>query len=115
MGINGGKYKRGGEKRIKHTPPPFVLKHKGKFKSFVFIMNLKSVPPLNNMDGLNSRLRLAEICRRAGICPSRLSQCRRNLQGKQISEGELKALAGQMRKLAEELNEAAKKVEGGES
>lgn len=75
-------------------------------------MAAKSIYPLDTLDSLNSWLRMAEICRRAGICPSRLSQCRRNLQGKKISEGELKALAGQMRKLSAELNEAAKKVEG---
>lgn len=84
-----------------------------KFKTFVFFMADKIVSPLDNLDNLTSRLRLAEICRRAGICPSRLSQCRRNLQGKHISERELKELANQLVKLSNELNEAAKKVKGG--
>lgn len=59
-----------------------------------------SLPPLDVLDKLDNRLNWSELARRAGMEPSRLTQCRRQLQGKSLSNDELLTLANQLHELA---------------
>lgn len=59
-----------------------------------------SLPPLDVLDKLDNRLNWSELARRSGMEPSRLTQCRRQLQGKSLSNDELVTLANQLHELA---------------
>lgn len=59
-----------------------------------------SLPPLDVLDKLDNRLNWSELARRSGMEPSRLTQCRRQLQGKSLSDDELATLADQLHELA---------------
>lgn len=59
-----------------------------------------SLPPLDVLDKLDNRLNWSELARRSGMEPSRLTQCRRQLQGKSLSNYELATLADQLHELA---------------
>lgn len=59
-----------------------------------------SIPPLDVLDKLDNRLNWSELARRSGMEPSRLTQCRRQLQGKSLSNDELVTLANQLHELA---------------
>ena len=59
-----------------------------------------SLPPLDVLDKLDNRLNWSELARRSGMEPSRLTQCRRQLQGKSLSNDELATLADQLHELA---------------
>lgn len=60
-----------------------------------------SLPPLDVLDKLDNRINWSELARRSGMEPSRLTQCRRQLQGKSLSNDELATLADQLHELAE--------------
>lgn len=59
-----------------------------------------SLPPLDVLDKLDNRVNWSELARRSGMEPSRLTQCRRRLQGKSLSVDELATLADQLHELA---------------
>lgn len=59
-----------------------------------------SLPPLDVLDKLDNRVNWSELARRSGMEPSRLTQCRRQLQGKSLSNNELATLADQLHELA---------------
>lgn len=59
-----------------------------------------SLPPLDVLDKIDNRINWSELARRSGMEPSRLTQCRRQLQGKSLSANELVTLADQLHELA---------------
>ena len=59
-----------------------------------------SLPPLDVLDKLDNRVNWSELARRSGMEPSRLSQCRRQQQGKSLSNDELATLSDQLHELA---------------
>ena len=59
-----------------------------------------SLPPLDVLDKLDNRVNWSELARRSDMEPSRLTQCRRQLQGKSLSNDELATLADQLHELA---------------
>ena len=59
-----------------------------------------SLPPLDVLDKIDNRINWSELARRSGMEPSRLTQCRRQLQGKSLSNDELATLADQLHELA---------------
>lgn len=59
-----------------------------------------SLPPLDVLDKIDNRINWSELARRSGMEPSRLTQCRRQLQGKSLSADELVTLANQLHELA---------------
>ena len=69
-----------------------------------------SLPPLDVLDKLDNRLNWSELARRSGMEPSRLTQCRRQLQGKSLSNDELATLADQLHELAELTEQVSQEV-----
>lgn len=59
-----------------------------------------SLPPLDVLDKIDNRINWSELARRSGMEPSRLTQCRRQLQGKSLSADELVTLSDQLHELA---------------
>lgn len=59
-----------------------------------------SLPPLDVLDKLDNRINWSELARRSGMEPSRLTQCRRQLQGKSLSNYELATLSDQLHELS---------------
>lgn len=71
---------------------------------------LPSLPPLDVLDALENRINWSELARRTGMEPARLSQCRRQQQGKSLSADELATLAAQLADLAETTTKVAEAV-----
>lgn len=69
-----------------------------------------SLPPLDVLDALENRINWSELSRRSGMEPARLSQCRRQQQGKSLSADELATLAAQLVDLAETTTKVADEV-----
>lgn len=69
-----------------------------------------SLPPLDVLDSLENRINWSELSRRSGMEPARLSQCRRQQQGKALSADELATLADQLADLAETTTKVAEAV-----
>lgn len=69
-----------------------------------------SLPPLDVLDVLENRINWSELSRRSGMEPARLSQCRRQQQGKALSPDELATLAAQLSDLAETTAKVAEEV-----
>lgn len=69
-----------------------------------------SLPPLDVLDALENRINWSELARRTGMEPARLSQCRRQQQGKSLSADELATLATQLADLAEATANVAEAV-----
>ena len=91
---------------LSQRPPRLIKSYLNYCLQRYTIMELKtpklrpSLPPLDVLDKLDNRLNWSELARRSGMEPSRLTQCRRQLQGKSLSNDELATLADQLHELA---------------
>lgn len=91
---------------LSQRPPRLIKSYLNYCLQRYIFMELKtprlrpSLPPLDVLDKIDNRINWSELARRSGMEPSRLTQCRRQLQGKSLSADELVTLADQLHELA---------------